>query len=95
MSSGGKYMKTTNLYIKIAHWYYAQKMTQEEIAKRLNTTRQKINHIISLLPEMGIVSISINQFDESNVALESKIEETFHIKRAIVVEMVCYPSRGQ
>lgn len=79
-------MKTTNLYIKIAHWYYAQKMTQEEIAKRLNTTRQKINHIISLLPEMGIVSVSINQFDESNVALESKIEETFHIKRAIVVE---------
>ena len=70
-------MKTTNLYIKIAHWYYAQKMTQEEIAKRLNTTRQKINHIISLLPEMGIVSISINQFDESNTVWNCKIFSIF------------------
>ena len=36
-----------DVYIKIAYWYYTLGMTQDEIAKRLSFTRQKVNQIIN------------------------------------------------
>jgi len=38
-----------DVYIKIAYWYYTLGMTQDEIAKRLSFTRQKVNQIINSL----------------------------------------------
>ena len=45
-----------DVYIKIAYWYYTLGMTQDEIAKRLSFTRQKVNQIINSLMDLGIVT---------------------------------------
>lgn len=77
-------MEDKDLYIKIAHWYYTLGMTQDEIAKRLSFTRQRVNRIINSLVDMGIVTIKVNGFAHGNVACESLIEQHFGIKRVII-----------
>ena len=65
-------MEDKNLYIKIAHWYYTLGMTQDEIAKRLSFTRQRVNRIISSLRDMGIVTIKVNGYAQGNVAYDGE-----------------------
>ena len=79
-------MEDKNLYIKIAHWYYTLGMTQDEIAKRLSFTRQRVNRIIISLRDMGIVTIKVNGYAQGNVAYEGAIEEHFGLKRVIIAE---------
>lgn len=74
-----------NINIKIAYWYYGLGMTQDEIAKRLSFTRQKVNQIINSLVDQNIVSIKIHGYERDNIELETKIEEKFHLKEVIVV----------
>lgn len=59
-------------------------MTQDEIARRLSFTRQKVNQIINSLQDMGIVSVSIHGFERDNIELERQIEERFRLKEAII-----------
>lgn len=73
-----------NLNVKIAYWYYTLGMTQDEIAKRLSFTRQKINQIINSLPDQNIVSINIHGYERDHVELEMKIEEKFGLKEVII-----------
>lgn len=79
-------MDNRKLYIKIARYYYILGMTQDEIAKRLSLTRQKVNQIISSLVEKGVVSIVINGEIERCMSLEEKMEKYFHLKQAVVVD---------
>lgn len=73
-----------NLYVKIAYWYHTLGMTQDEIAKRLSYTRQKVNHIINSLPDMGIVTLNIHGYERDNIELENHMEERFHLREAII-----------
>ena len=73
-------------YIRIAHWYYELGLTQEEIGKRLQIPRQRVNKIVNTLVEDGIVTIKINGLDQDNVRMESAIEERFGIRQAIVAD---------
>lgn len=73
-----------NVYIKIAYWYYTLGMTQDEIAKRLSFTRQKVNQIINSLMDLGIVNISIQGYERDNIELECKLEEAYTLKQVIV-----------
>ncbi|MCI9380547.1 MAG: sugar-binding transcriptional regulator [Dorea sp.] len=75
-----------NLYVKIAYWYHTLGMTQDEIAKRLSFTRQKVNHIINSLPDMGIVTLNIHGYERDNIELENRMEEEFHLREAIVAK---------
>ncbi|KNZ41960.1 sugar-binding transcriptional regulator [Acetobacterium bakii] len=79
-------MERNSLYIKIAHWYYNLGMTQDEIAKRLSYTRQRVNRIISSLADMGIVTIKVNGYEQGNVKYETLIEEHFGLKQVIVAD---------
>lgn len=79
-------MEEKDLYIKIAHWYYTLGMTQDEIAKRLLFTRQKVNRIINSLVDQGIVSITVNGYNTSHANYECTLEEYFHIRRVIIAE---------
>lgn len=72
--------------IRIAHWYYEVGLTQEQIGKRLQIPRQKVNKIVNSLVEDGIVTIKINGLDQDYMRLESAIEERFHIRQAIVAD---------
>ncbi len=81
-----------NLYVKIAYWYHTLGMTQDEIAKRLSYTRQKVNQIINALPDMGIVTLNIHGYERNNVELENQIEERFRLREAIVAPDYGEPS---
>ena len=74
-----------NINIKIAYWYYGLGMTQDEIAKRLSFTRQKVNQIINSLVDQNIVSINIHGYERDNIELETKIEEKYGLKEVIAV----------
>ena len=73
-----------NLYTKIAYWYYVLGLTQDEIARRLGYTRQKVNQMINGLKEQDIVHITVRGFEEENAALECALEEKFGLKECIV-----------
>lgn len=74
-----------NLELKIAYWYYTLKLTQDEIAKRAGTTRQKVNQTIRSLEAQGIVSISIHGFERDHIELESRLEEAYGLNEVLVV----------
>lgn len=74
-----------NLYVKIAYWYYTLGMTQDEIAKRLSLTRQKVNQIINSLMDLDVVSINIHGYERDYIELENKIENHFKLKEVLVV----------
>ncbi|MGG1664055.1 sugar-binding transcriptional regulator [Brevibacillus sp. NRS-1366] len=73
------------MLIKIAHYYYKQGLTQDEIAKKLSISRQKVNRLSQRLIEEGIVKIEIVEDGELCIELENKLENTFELKQAIVV----------
>ncbi len=79
-------MQERSLYIKIAHWYYNMGLTQDEIAKRLSFTRQKVNRIINSLSDLGIVTIKVNGYEQGNLKYETLLEEYFDLRQVIVAE---------
>lgn len=74
-----------NLYTKIAYWYYVLGLTQDEIAKRLNFTRQKINQMMNSLKEMDIVQVTIRGFEQDNIELENQFEQKYNLKECLIV----------
>lgn len=73
-----------NLYIKIAYWYYNLHLTQDEIARRLSLTRQKVNKIINSLVDLDIVTISVHGFEQDEVELECEIEQAFGLDKCVI-----------
>lgn len=71
------------LLVKIAYYYYEHNLTQEQIAKKLSMSRQKVNRLFSQLIDEGIVTIRINDFNY-HVDIESKLEKKFNLKQVIV-----------
>ena len=74
-----------NLYTKIAYWYYVLGLTQDEIAKRLNFTRQKVNQMINSLKDLDIVHVTVRGFEQDNVELETMLEQRYHLKECLIV----------
>lgn len=79
-------MVERNTAIKIAYWYYTDGMTQEEIAKKLGWSRQRVNKAVNSLIDDGVVSIVINGLDNDNIRLEHKIEHEFSLKQVIIAD---------
>lgn len=80
--------------IKIAHWYYSEEMTQEQIAKKLNCTRQRINRIIKSLTDLGIVTIQIHGGTNGYLALEDALEKKYALQRVIIADVGSSADRG-
>lgn len=72
--------------IKIAYSYYIADMTQEQIAKKFNMSRQHINKLVNSLVDEGIVNISINGLENENVALENLIEQKYSLKQVLIAD---------
>lgn len=67
-------------YIRVANYYYKSGLTQEEIAKKMNMSRQRVNRMLSKCIELGIVRISIGGIEDTNLALEEKLEKMYSLK---------------
>lgn len=70
--------------IKIAFWYHTCGMTQDEIARQLGLTRQKVNAVIGSLREEGIVTVSVRGCEREHLDWEHLLEERFGLQQAII-----------
>lgn len=70
--------------IKISYLYYKKNLTQDQIAKKMNTSRQRVNRILKKAIEENIVTVTIMDLENYNFELEDKLQEKFNLKQAIV-----------
>lgn len=73
-----------NEFTKIAYYYYKIGMTQDEIARRFSMSRQRVNRILKKCLETGVVTISIREFDNHNVELETQLEELTGLREVVL-----------
>ncbi|MFJ7973263.1 sugar-binding transcriptional regulator [Psychrobacillus sp. NPDC096389] len=71
--------------IKVAKLYYEMKLTQKEIAEKLNYSRATISRIIDAAFKAGIIKVEINYTLSSVQKLESKIKEKYNLKKVFVL----------
>ena len=79
---------TRALYTRAAFYYYKRGLTQEEIAKRLQMSRQRVNRILGECLELGIVEIRIHGDDSNYMEVETRIEKHYGLKAVRVVSGV-------
>lgn len=75
-----------NEYRRVAYYYYRIGLTQEEIAKRMNMSRQRVNRIVSSCIKLGIVKITIDGMENCYLELENELEKKFHLKEVCIIE---------
>ncbi|WP_207871660.1 hypothetical protein DOK78_000053 [Enterococcus sp. DIV2402] len=73
------------LLVQIAQMYYQEDKNQSQISKELNIHRSTISRLLKKSREEGIVTITINYDLAGTYSLEKELEETFGLKKAIVV----------
>lgn len=89
MSQGGVKMSAKNReLIKIAYYYYKKGLTQAEIAKKMVMSRQRVNRLLKKALNENIVQINIVDVDKHHFDLETKLEEKYNLKQAIVVSSI-------
>lgn len=71
--------------VRAAWLYFMEGLTQAEIARRLGTTRLRINRILGDARRNGLVGITVNSALTSCVALEQELVREFKLKGAVVV----------
>ncbi len=76
----------TKLMVKVSTLYYKDGLTQDKIAEKLKVSKYQVNRMLKKAISTGIVKISISDPTKSVSVLEEKLEKTFDLKRAIVVE---------
>ncbi len=73
------------LYTRIAYYYYKRGLTQEEIAKRVKMSRQRVNRILGDCEALGIVEIHVVGSQVNTLELEGKLEKRFGLNAARVI----------
>jgi DNA-binding transcriptional regulator LsrR (DeoR family) len=76
---------TRNEYTKVAYYYYKLGMTQDDIAKKMSMSRQRVNRILKKCLESGIVKIVIQEYEHQNVELEIQLETRLGLNEIIIV----------
>jgi len=75
------------LLTKISKLYYEENLTQDEIMARLQLSRSKVSRLLQRARERGIVKITVMSPPGLFPDLEAELEERYHLKEAIVVEV--------
>lgn len=73
-----------NELVKVAYYYYKTGLTQDEIAKKMFMSRQRVNRILKKCLETGIVKISIQNCEQRDMELETRLERRLGINEVIV-----------
>jgi deoxyribonucleoside regulator len=74
-----------NEYTKIAYYYHKAGFTQEEIANKMNMSRQRVNRILAECISLGIVQIHVVNINENYMDIEAGLEKKFNLKGACVM----------
>ncbi|MEH7107671.1 MULTISPECIES: sugar-binding transcriptional regulator [Bacillaceae] len=76
--------------IEAAKLYYLLDYNQNEIAKILGVSRPTVSRLLQQAKSDGIVQINIMDPTEDSSDLETKLEQKFHLKKAIVASIPQY-----
>jgi DNA-binding transcriptional regulator LsrR (DeoR family) len=74
------------LLVKVSRFYYEDGLNQDAIKDRLGLSRSKVSRLMAQAREQGIVQISVVSPDSLHLGLESRLEERFGLREALVVE---------
>ena len=69
----------------VADLYYLQGMNQNQIARRIGVERSTVSRMLADARRLKIVEVSIHHPLINNPELESKLESTFNLHKAIVI----------
>ncbi|MFT7439947.1 MAG: DNA-binding transcriptional regulator LsrR (DeoR family) [Sulfitobacter sp.] len=69
---------------EIAALYYLQEITQEELARRYNTSRSRISRILKLARESGIVQIHVRANPNIVWRFETEFQKRFGLTKLLV-----------
>jgi DNA-binding transcriptional regulator LsrR (DeoR family) len=72
----------------ILNQYYVERLTQTEIAERMNLSTPKVNRLLQQARELGYVSFVIRTPYQNLFDLESRLQAVFGLKEAIVIPAV-------
>lgn len=73
------------LCARVARLYYGSHLTQEQIGQQLGLSRMKVNRLLKLATETGVVQIRIVDVDEPHADLAEALEAAFHLRDVRVV----------
>ncbi|WP_027415364.1 sugar-binding transcriptional regulator [Aneurinibacillus terranovensis] len=80
------YSDDSRILLKIAHMYYDEGATQQEIAEILGVSRPLISKYLAKARELGIVEIIIHdELAHPYTTLETKLEQKYKLREVIVV----------
>ena len=74
--------------VEVARLYYESGLTQERIAHLLHLSRPTVQRMVRASREQGIVLISIHDPLDTQKTLESQLQASFELERAVVVPTV-------
>lgn len=75
------------LLSKVSILYYEQKLTQDEIAKKLHLSRPKVSRLLQQAEEVGIVRVSVHIPANVYSDLEQRLEEIFGLEEVVIAEV--------
>lgn len=85
-------MDQRDLIVKASWLYYVEGLTQAQIADRMNLTRRRVNELLAMALEEGVVRISFSSGVAENVELGAKLCATFGLKDAVIVPSPADPT---
>ena len=72
---------------KVSKLYYEQLLTQQEISEKLGVSRPKISRLLKQARDEGIIKINILPMVGIHTDLEDALEQKYHLKEVVVVEV--------
>ena len=73
------------LLAQVAHLYFEEQLTQNDIADRFDLSRIKVHRLLREARDRGIVRIAVNWPLTRAAALEARLTEAFELREAVVV----------
>jgi DNA-binding transcriptional regulator LsrR (DeoR family) len=80
-----KMLEREELLAQVAHFYYEERLTQDEIGRRINASRSTVSRLLQQAVDCGIVRIIIDYPWERTHDLEQRLVERFHLREAQVL----------
>lgn len=80
--------ENVRLINSILNMYYVERMTQAEIAQRMDLSTAKVNRLLQQARELGYVNFVIRTPFQHLFDLESRLKAVFGLKEAIVIPAV-------
>lgn len=82
------------LLVKVSKLYYEENLRQDEIVSRLQLSRSKVSRLLQQARDQGIVQITVVSPHDIFSEFELRLEKTFHLQEAVVVESHETDSQG-